>query len=113
MASFSAGEVGHLSHLSVAYDTFLDPSVESQFRIISKSHNFHFGTTTTSSFTFSKIVTSSQVKVGTPFPLQLCCISGLGPEGLWHNHTIPVWSPGNLLRVTLASSGNSASENLQ
>jgi hypothetical protein len=26
--------------------TFLDPSVESQFRIISKSHNFLFGTTT-------------------------------------------------------------------
>jgi hypothetical protein len=33
--------------------TFLDPSVESQFRIISKSYNFLFGTTTTQSFTFS------------------------------------------------------------
>ncbi len=33
--------------------TFLDPSVESQFRIISKTYNFLFGTTTTQSFTFS------------------------------------------------------------
>ncbi len=33
--------------------TFLDPSVESQFRIISKSHNSLFGTTTTPSNTFS------------------------------------------------------------
>ncbi len=33
--------------------TFLDPSVESQFRIISKSYNFLFGTTTTQPFTFS------------------------------------------------------------
>jgi hypothetical protein len=33
--------------------TFLDPSVESQFRIISKSYNFLFGTTITQSFTFS------------------------------------------------------------
>jgi hypothetical protein len=60
----------------------------------------------------SLIVTSSQVRVGTPFPLQSCCISGLGPEGLWHNCMVPVWSPGNLLRVTLASRGNSASKNL-
>ncbi len=30
----------------------------------------------------SLIVTSSQVRVGTPLPLQPCCISGLGPEGL-------------------------------
>ncbi len=48
-----------------------------------------------------------------PLPLLLCCTSGLGPEGLLHNCTIPVWSPGNLLRVTLASRENSASENLQ
>ncbi len=33
--------------------TFLDPSVESQFRIIAKSYNFFFGTTTAQSFTFS------------------------------------------------------------
>jgi hypothetical protein len=33
--------------------TFLDPLVESQFRIISQSYNFLFGTTTTQSFTFS------------------------------------------------------------
>jgi hypothetical protein len=70
--------------------TFLDPSVESQFRIISKSCNFLFGTTTTPSL----IVTSSQVRVGTPLPLLLCCISGLGPEGLWRNRRIPLVSPG-------------------
>ncbi len=33
--------------------TFLDPLVESQFRITSKSCNFLFGTTTTPSITFS------------------------------------------------------------
>ncbi len=60
-----------------------------------------------------QIITSSQVRVGTPLPLLLCCISDLGPEGLLHNHTIPVWTPGNLLGVTLASRGNSASKNLQ
>ncbi len=48
-----------------------------------------------------------------PLPLLSCCISGLGPEGLRHNHTIPVVFPGttwgwplHLLR------GNSAHENL-
>ncbi len=61
----------------------------------------------------SLIVASYQVKAGMPLPLWSCCISGLGPEGLQHNSTIPVWSPGNLLRVTLASRGNSASENLR
>jgi hypothetical protein len=30
----------------------------------------------------SLVVTSSQVRVGTPLPLLLCCISGLEPEGL-------------------------------
>jgi hypothetical protein len=33
--------------------TFHDPLVESQFRIIAKSYNFLFGTTTTQSFAFS------------------------------------------------------------
>jgi hypothetical protein len=42
----------------------------------------------------SLIVTSSQVRVGTPLPFLSCCISGLGPEGLWHNCTIPVVSTG-------------------
>jgi hypothetical protein len=49
----------------------------------------------------SLIDTSSQVRVDTPLPLWSCCISGLGPEGLLHNRTIPVWSPGNLLRWPL------------
>jgi hypothetical protein len=35
----------------------------------------------------SLIDTSSQVRVGTPLPLQLCCISGLGP-GLLHHDAI-------------------------
>jgi hypothetical protein len=61
----------------------------------------------------SLTVTSSQVRVGTSLPLLSCCISGLRPEGLLHNRTITVWSPGNLLRVTLVSRGNSASKNLQ
>ncbi len=61
----------------------------------------------------SLIVTSSQVRVGMPLPLWFCCISGLGPKGLLYNRTNPVWSPRNLLRVTLASRGNSAFENLQ
>ncbi len=39
-----------------------------------------------------------------PLPLQECCIPGLGPRGLWHNHTIPVNLPGIFLhRVILAS----------
>ncbi len=42
----------------------------------------------------SLLVTSSQVRVGTPLPLLTCCISGLGPEGLWPNCTILVVSPG-------------------
>ncbi len=57
------------------------------------------------------IVTSSPVRVGTPLPLLSCCISGLREKGLLHNCMIP-GNPG-LLRVTLASRGNSASENLQ
>jgi hypothetical protein len=36
----------------------------------------------------SLIVTTSQVRVGTPLPLRLCCISGLGPEGLRHVFTM-------------------------
>ncbi len=41
----------------------------------------------------SVIVTSSQVRVSMSLPLLSCCISGLGPEGLRHNRTIPVVSP--------------------
>jgi hypothetical protein len=61
----------------------------------------------------SLIVTSSPVRVSMAPSLQLCCISGVGQKGLLHNCTIPVWYPGNLLRVTPASRGHSASENLQ
>jgi hypothetical protein len=42
----------------------------------------------------SLMVTSSQIRVGTPLPLLSCCISGLGTEGLRHNCMIPVVSPG-------------------
>ncbi len=31
-----------------------------------------------------------------PLPLLSSCISGLGPEGLWHYRTIPVVSPGTI-----------------
>jgi hypothetical protein len=41
----------------------------------------------------SLIVTSSQVRVGMPLPLQSCCISCLGPKGLLHNRTIAVKLP--------------------
>jgi hypothetical protein len=41
----------------------------------------------------SLLVTSSQIRVIMPLSLLSCCISGLGPEGLQHNRTIPVWSP--------------------
>jgi hypothetical protein len=36
----------------------------------------------------SPIVTSSQVRVSMPLPLWSCCISGLGPEGLWQYHFV-------------------------
>jgi hypothetical protein len=45
------------------------------------------------------------------FLFLLCCTCGLRQKGLLHNCTI-TGNPG-LLRVTLASRGNSASENLQ
>ncbi len=92
--------------------TFLDPSVESQLEsflslIISFLEQLQYNLLP------SLIVTSSQVRVGMPLPLLLCCISGLGPEGLRHNRTIPVVSsattwgwPLRLLR------GNSAYKNL-
>ncbi len=38
------------------------------------------------------IVTSSQVRVDMPLPLQLCCISGLGPESLLQNLSQYTWS---------------------
>jgi hypothetical protein len=49
-----------------------------------------------------------------PLPLLSCCISGLGPEGLRHNRTIPVVSPGTTRgRPLHLLRGNSAYENLQ
>ncbi len=49
-----------------------------------------------------------------PLPLLSCCISGLGPEGLRHDCTIPVVSPGTTRGWTLRLlRGNSAYENLQ
>ncbi len=61
--------------------TFLDPLVESQLEsflslIISFLEQLQYNLIP------SQIVTSSQVRVGTPLPLLSCCISGLGPEGL-------------------------------
>jgi hypothetical protein len=66
--------------------TFLEPLVESQLEsFLSIIISFlvqlqHF-------LLPSLIVTSSQVRVGMPLPLLLCCISGLGPEGLRHFQT--------------------------
>ncbi len=51
--------------------TFLNPLVESQFRITSKSYNFLFSIFIRLLLP-SLIVTSSQVRVGTPLPLLLC-----------------------------------------
>jgi hypothetical protein len=73
--------------------TFLDPSVESQLESF-LSLIISFLIQLKHLLLPSLIVTSSQVRVGMPLPLLLCCISGLGPEGLRHNRTIPVVSPG-------------------
>ncbi len=40
----------------------------------------------------SLIVTSSWVRVGTPLPLWLRCISGLGPEGLQAYFIVSLWT---------------------
>ncbi len=62
----------------------------------------------------SLIVTSSQVRVGMPLPLLLCCISGLGPEGLLHNLMIPYGLPVTYLGWPLhLHRGKSPSKNLQ
>ncbi len=75
----------------ILHDTHLSWTIGWEpVRIISKSYDFLFGTTTTPSL----IVTSSQVRVGMPLPLLSCCISDLGPEGLRYNCTTPVVYPG-------------------
>jgi hypothetical protein len=73
--------------------TFLDPLVESQFESF-LSLIISFLVQLKHLLLPSLIVTSSQVRVGTPLPLLLCCISGWGPESLWQNCIIPVVSPG-------------------
>ncbi len=90
VASFSAGKVRHLSLLSIAYGIVQDST---QYTLFST----HWLRASLESFLSliifflvqphqlllpSLIVTSSQVRVSTPLPLLLCCISGLGPEGL-------------------------------
>ncbi len=102
-ASFSAGEVGHLNLLSVAYgivqdSTWYTPfltrwlraSLESFLNLI-----ISFFVQLQHLLIPSLIVTSSQVRVGMPLPLLQCCISGLGLECLKHNCTISVVSPGS------------------
>ncbi len=64
--------------------TFLDPSVESQLESF-LSLIISFMVQLQHLLLPSLIVTSSQVRVGTPLPLLSCCISGLEPEGLWHD----------------------------
>ncbi len=92
--------------------TFLDPSVESQFRIISKFYNFLSGTTTTSSITFSNILFFS----GQSWHASSCSIvlylwlGARRPTAQSYNSSSVSWYylgwPLRLLR------GNSASENL-
>jgi hypothetical protein len=62
---------------------FLDPSVESQLESF-LSLIVSFLVQLQHLLLPSLIGTSSQVRVGTPLPLRLCCISGLGPKGLLH-----------------------------
>ena len=102
VASLSAGEVGHLSLLSVAYGIVQDstrytPFLTRQLRASLESFLsliISFSEQLQHNLLPSLLVTSSQVRVGTPLPLLSCCISGLGPEGLRHNRTIPGVSPG-------------------
>ncbi len=92
--------------------TFLNPSVECQVKSFLKLIISFLVQPLHHLFSLL-IVTSSQIRVGMPLPLWSCCISGLGPEGLLYKHTIPVWSPGSLLRVILAYRKTSASKNLR
>ncbi len=75
--------------------TIFDPTVESQFRIISKSYNFLFGIFIRLLLP-SLIVTSSQVRVSMPL-LLLACYLWLGARRpitvplfclLWSDHTL-------------------------
>ncbi len=93
--------------------TFLEPSVESQFRIISKSYNFLFGIFIRLLLP-SLIVTSSQVRVGMPLPL-LSCYLWLGAR----KPTTQLYNSGMVSRYYLGwpflhlHRENSASKNLQ
>jgi hypothetical protein len=68
--------------------TFLDPSVEISLESF-LSLIISFLVQLQHLLLPSLIVTSSQVRVGMPLPLLLCCISGLGPEGVRQAH-LPV-----------------------
>ncbi len=59
------------------------------------------------------IVTSSQVRVGMPLPLLLCCISGLGAEGLRHRHNAMAYDRMVQLSASLASAAAAAGESKQ
>ncbi len=72
--------------------TFLDPLVECQVKSF-LSLIISFLEQLQHNLLPPLLVTSSQVRVSTPLPFLLCCVSGLGPEGLRHKCTIPVWSP--------------------
>ncbi len=92
--------------------TFFDPSVESQFRIISKSYNFLFGIFIRLILP-SLIVTYSQVRNGTPLPL-LSCYLWLGVRKpttqSYDSSMVSRYYLGWPLRL---HTGNSASKNLQ
>ncbi len=92
--------------------TFLDPSVEIQFRIISKSL-VSFLEQLQHNLLPSLLVTSSQVRVGMPLPLLLCCISSSGPEGLAQSYNSGMVSQYYLGWPLHLHRGNSAAEKLQ
>ncbi len=100
VASFPAGEVGHLNLLSIEYRIVQDSTQYTPFLTRWLRASLESFLSLIISFLEQLqhkllpflLVTSSQVRVDTPLSLP-CCISGLGLEGLRHNHTIPVVSP--------------------
>jgi hypothetical protein len=74
--------------------TFLDPLVECHVKSFLKLI-ISFLVQPLHHLSSLLIVTSSQVRVGTPLPLQPCCISGLGPEGLLHGHPVLIMRQDN------------------
>jgi hypothetical protein len=70
-------------HRILREQTFQDPSIDSSFcRPILSLIIISFLVSTYNVLPSLLIVTSSPVRAGTPLPLLLCCISGMGQKGL-------------------------------